>query len=1167
MTNKSLNGYRLLVWAVLVVGICITLMLAFHQKRIVEQHAVEQFRLATEWVAQRIQKHIEAHQLILRSGAALFLASETVDRSEWRSFVEHVRADRIITGMQGIGFAELIQPDELQMHIRKVRDEGFPEYRVWPEGEREAYSSIIYLEPFDARNQRAFGYDMLSQPLRRQAMETARDSGRIALSGKVTLKQEMDADVQSGVLMYFPVYRNDMPTETVEQKRAALVGWTYAPYRIKDLMTNLLADWLQADGHHIDLHVYDGEDMSPAGLMFDSHVEQMPSALMRFRQVKQLDFHGKVWTLQFDPVGRPPGIYYAPVYIVLVSGLGLSGLLFALLMSLLHIREKANQIATELTEDIRRNEARLRESEQELQEAQRIAQVGGWRLDLASNKLSWTAEVFRMLSFDPDAPVPEFADLKKLFSAESWALLNAAMSKTQHEGLPYELELEMVRPDGSRGWMHARGEAVIDETGKVVMLQGVASDITERKNAQARIHMAASVFNHAREGIMVTDAKGTILEVNDAFLRITGYARDEVLGKSPNILKSGQHTPEFYAAMWYELASNGYWSGEIWNKRKNGEVFPELLTISSISDVEGGVSQYVALFTDITHLKQHEQQLEKIAHYDALTGLPNRVLLTDRLQLAMAQARRRKQTLAVVFIDLDKFKEVNDHYGHEAGDMVLMIFAERMKQSLRAGDTIARLGGDEFVAVLPDLSDMKASLILIDRLIVLASQPIDIGRHVVKVSASVGVTYYPQAEEVDGDLLMRQADMAMYQAKVAGRNCYSIFDIEHDRSLRGHHEDMKSIEQALAQNELRLYYQPKVNMRSGELIGVEALIRWQHPERGLLTPAQFLSVAENNALAVKLGEWVITNALKQMQSWLDRGLRIPVSVNISGYHLLQGSFVDRLTELLVKFPEVNPTMLELEVLESNALDDISKVAYVIDGCKKFGVSFAIDDFGTGYSSLTYLKHLHAVTLKIDQSFVLDMLEDPEDLSILEGVLGLARAFRRQAVAEGVETLAHGEMLLNLGCEIGQGYAIARPMPAQDLPIWLNSWEPDGMWKSAIPFRIRNLPYIYAIVEHRAWVRALDTALHGERDAPPAMDVHQCNFGIWLDTELEVHAAPEFAGVEERHLKVHELALKLHLLYTQGKGAEALVKMQVLREASQGLVAEIRQLMLRGNQDV
>lgn len=1295
MTKKSLNGYRLLAWVVLSFGVSISLVFAFYQKQTVEREAVKQFAFASDQVLQRIQERLDSYQLILRAGAGLFFASTAVDRQEWKGFVEHVGADRIVAGVQGIGFSEAIRPHDLELHINRIRAEGFPEYQVWPEGERGFYSSIIYLEPFDARNQRAFGYDMFSEPVRRKAMEQARDSGEIALSGKVQLVQETDVDVQAGVLMYFPVYQNGMPTATVEQRRAALTGWVYSPFRMHDLMSGILSGWEGTDGRYVDLHIYDGAEASLVTLLYDSDIEHGLEKNAIFHQARTLDIHGKSWTLEFDRVGNTSIVNYAPVYIVLISGLGLSGLLFALLMTVIHTREKANQIAVQLTEDIRRNEemlresefrwkfaiegtgdglwdwsinegrvffskrwktmlgyeedeisgtldewlerihpddrektlavvrdyldgktpyylcehrarrkdgsyiwildrgmvvsrsedgkplrmigthsditkskmleATLRENEEQLQEAQRIAKIGSWRLDLASRRISWTAEVSHMFGLDPDLPSPDFTALKKLFTVESWDALNAALTAAESDGIPYEIDLEMVRSDGSHGWMHARGEAVLDEHGNVIALHGVASDITERKSAEEKLYLAASVFSHAREGILVTDADGLILEVNEAFTRITGYERAEVLGKNPSVLKSGRNAPEFYAAMWYEIAHKGYWSGEVWNRRKNGEVFPELLTINSIKDAAGKVNQYVGLFTDISHFKEHEQQLEQIAHYDALTGLPNRVLLTDRLQQAMAQARRSKQAVAVAFVDLDKFKEVNDQYGHEAGDTVLMIFADRMKQSLRAGDTIARLGGDEFVAVLPQLSDMQASLTLIERLIALAARPMDIGQHMVQVSASVGVTYYPQAEEVDGDLLMRQADMAMYQAKVAGRNCYRIFDIEHDRSLRGHHEDMKNIEQALVRDEFQLYYQPKVNMRSGELIGVEALIRWQHPERGLLSPAMFLSVTENNALSVTLGEWVINAALAQMKTWQSAGLHIPVSVNVSGYHLLQDNFVSRLTQLLSECPEVSPDMLELEVLESNALGDLSKVAHVINDCKKAGVTFALDDFGTGYSSLTYLKHLQAVTLKIDQSFVLDMLEDPEDLAILEGVLGLARAFRRQAVAEGVETLEHGEMLLNMGCEIGQGYAIAYPMPAELLPEWVAHWRPDGTWQTATPFGIRNLPYIYAIVEHRAWIRAFEAALKGERESPPALDSHQCNFGRWIDAELNAGARtePGFAKADACHVKLHDLSVQMHLLYTQGRGAEALAQMKNLREASRDLVVEMKQLMMSG----
>ena len=444
-------------------------------------------------------------------------------------------------------------------------------------------------------------------------------------------------------------------------------------------------------------------------------------------------------------------------------------------------------------------------------------------------------------------------------------------------------------------------------------------------------------------------------------------------------------------------------------------------------------------------LKKHESELERIAHYDALTGLPNRVLLADRLHQGMMQAVRRKQRLAVVYLDLDGFKAINDNHGHEAGDQLLIAVASRMKQSLREGDTLARLGGDEFVAVMPYLADIETSIPMLSRLLAAASQPLRLNGLLLQVSASLGVTFYLLSEDIDADQLLRQADQAMYQAKLLGKNRYHVFDAEQDRSVRGHHESLERIRHALTEREFVLYYQPKVNMRTGKVIGAEALIRWQHPERGLLAPAVFLPVIEDHPLAVELGEWVIDNALTQIELWQTAGLDIPVSVNVGARQLQETNFVGRLRTLLAAHPNVNPEDLELEILETSALEDLAQVSMVINACREIGVTFALDDFGTGYSSLTYLKRLPVTLLKIDQSFVRGMLGDSDDLAILDGVLGLAVAFRRQVIAEGVETVEHGEMLLQLGCELGQGYGIARPMPASEMPAWAAAWRIDPSW--------------------------------------------------------------------------------------------------------------------------
>ncbi len=622
-------------------------------------------------------------------------------------------------------------------------------------------------------------------------------------------------------------------------------------------------------------------------------------------------------------------------------------------------------------------------------------------------------------------------------------VLERAMRGTDQGIAAPRLEEKYIKLDGTVFDAEAQGQPITLAGSPAVL--ATLRDITARKQAEAKLELAAGVFIHALEGIMITKPDATIIDVNGSFTRITGYTRDEVVGKNPRILNSGRHGAEYFAAMWRCLIEQGYWYGEVWNRRKDGELFAEMQAISAVRDAQGKVQHYVSLFSDITERKEHESQLEHIAHFDALTHLPNRVLMADRLQQGMVQAQRRGQQLAVVYLDLDGFKVINDQHGHEAGDKVLIALALRMKEVLRECDTLARMGGDEFVAVLIDLENTSACLPLLTRLLVAAAQPVLMGDLSLQVSASLGVTFYPQVQEINGDQLLRQADQAMYQAKVAGKNRYHLFDAVKDSSIRIHHESLERIRLALLQGEFVLYYQPKVNMHSGKVIGAEALIRWQHPEKGLLAPAAFLPVIENHPLAVAVGEWVIDTALTQMALWHALGLDLPVSVNIGAHQLQQTNFVERLMAILAAHPLVRPGCLELEVLETSALADMAQVSQVIEACAQIGVMFALDDFGTGYSSLTYLKRLRVTLLKIDQSFVRDMLDDPDDLAILQGVIGLAAAFKRQVIAEGVETVAHGTLLLQLGCEQAQGYGIARPMPADQLPAWVASWQPDPIW--------------------------------------------------------------------------------------------------------------------------
>lgn len=445
-------------------------------------------------------------------------------------------------------------------------------------------------------------------------------------------------------------------------------------------------------------------------------------------------------------------------------------------------------------------------------------------------------------------------------------------------------------------------------------------------------------------------------------------------------------------------------------------------------------------------INNHQNRLEYLAHYDDLTGLPNRSLLSIFLKKSMEQEQRRMQSLAVVYIDLDGFKSVNDQYGHQAGDHLLVCLAKQMKKVLRKGDMLSRIGGDEFIAVLIDLEGKRSLQLTLNRLLDAATSFVEIGtNNLLQISASLGVVLYPQKQSIDAEQLMRQADQAMYQAKLSGKNRYAFFDIDRDYSTRTRNENVDRIRLALEQKEFLLHYQPKVNMRTGEVLGAEALIRWQHPERGMLQPDNFLHLIEGHDISIDLGEWVINTALLQLEQWFSYGHTLSISVNVGAMQIQAPNFISRVSQLLAMHPKILPSNLELEILETSALRDISRISKVINECKKLGITFSLDDFGTGYSSLTYLRRLKVANIKIDHSFVHNIIEDSSDRAIFEGIVKLATTFNRHVIAEGVESVAHGAFILKLGCELAQGFGIAKPMPGDRFLPWLGSWKPDSSW--------------------------------------------------------------------------------------------------------------------------
>lgn len=562
----------------------------------------------------------------------------------------------------------------------------------------------------------------------------------------------------------------------------------------------------------------------------------------------------------------------------------------------------------------------------------------------------------------------------------------------------------------------------------------------ERKRAELKLRLAATVFESTLEGIMITDAKTNIISVNEAFCEITGYGSEEIIGCTPAMFESERHSKAFFRQLWDILNKTGQWRGEIWNRRKSGEVFPAWVNISAVPNIaDDRFGHYVAVFTEITELKLSEERLNYLAHHDPLTGLPNRLLFQDRLEQGVLQAQRRKSMIAVMFLDLDRFKLINDTLGHPIGDELLVAVAERLRRCARETDTIARLGGDEFAVILSSLTREKDVEHVAQKIIQALSSVFCVGGHEVFVTTSIGITFYPGLNN-DRSKLLEQADVAMYHAKKHGRNNYQYYTADMNAAAYERLMLETNLRRALEREEFRLYYQPQIDVQSGSVTGVEALIRWQSPELGLVSPGEFIPLLEETGLIVPVGEWVIATACRQMKEWLDAGYpAMTMAVNLSARQFHQADLVERIAQILQEL-SLPPELLELELTESMVMESVDSAVEILHKLKRMGVKVAIDDFGTGVSSLGYLKHFPIDTLKISHDFVLNLPRDSVDASIASAVINLARNMQLSSVAEGVENSEQMDFLSAQDCERLQGYLFSRPVPAENIAELLGTWQ-------------------------------------------------------------------------------------------------------------------------------
>ena len=576
---------------------------------------------------------------------------------------------------------------------------------------------------------------------------------------------------------------------------------------------------------------------------------------------------------------------------------------------------------------------------------------------------------------------------------------------------------------------------IMDRNENIIKMILMFIDNTDRNLTEDKLHLAATVFESTAEGVVVTDEKGIIVAVNDSLLKITGYKKEELIGKTPNIFKSGIHGDEFYKEIWHTINTIGHWDGELMDRRKDGQLFPVRQAISTVRREDGTISNYVSIMSDITTQRESQEKLDFLAHHDPLTSLPNRTLFQERLSQAIEKAKRHDDKLAIIFIDLDRFKNINDTLGHTVGDKLLIKLAEHLDLLRRSTDTVARLGGDEFIFLLQDINNAQSMAHYCEKLIDSLKKPFEIDNYSLHLTLSIGICIFPGDGE-DVDSLIKNADTAMYRAKEKGKNCYQFFTQDLSEEVAEKLTLENDLRKAVEKNQFELFYQPQYLLSQDKLVSAEALIRWHHPELGLVPPDKFIPLAEETGIILQIGEWVIRDSCRQLKEWRDKGFKLDnIAINVSGLQITRGDLVTFIPSIMTQYG-LHPNDLEIEITESTIMNDLEYAVDTLGKLKELGLTIAIDDFGTGYSSLGYLKKLPLDKLKIDRSFIKDIDSDNDDKALVLAIIAMARNLRLDVVAEGVEHKIHHDLLVEHNCKFAQGFLFSKPLPVDEFETLL-----------------------------------------------------------------------------------------------------------------------------------